>query len=219
MKETDTLLDRYYTIYHYTFDDTESERAPELLLAILRKELTQVKMQDISLKPVLKKFEGKKTNKVYEAQCYPDILSVTPPDNQSFWFTAEYDEGILHLDTRLTKGKRAGVRRDKFFPRFHQLVGISLEYFAGIDKPIVGIYGAWPPKVLSQENSNYKIMKSALDDGIEPEEAAFLTPTGRVAKSYGFQFAVIPKYKFDDSKEKGYEAVFFKTKNRTYIVG
>lgn len=109
----------------------------------------------------------------YAAECNPD-----KPNNSTM--TAE---AIL-----LT-----GSSRSPYLPRLRNLIGLSLSYFKKNDIWISQFDAEWNSPKGNYPSTNHTQYKELVGRGMVPKEAAFLTPTGKVLKRFGFNNVEVPE--------------------------
>ncbi len=102
-------------------------------------------------------------------------------------FNAHLDEdGILSMDAYLVKFKGEEQTRHPYMPHFNKLFSAALNYYSRQGRPVKGVYGSWLPSNNDNVQINYLVYENGLHAGLTPQEAALLTPTGKVASKYGF---------------------------------
>jgi hypothetical protein len=122
---------------------------------------------------------------------YDECVSISDlhkTENGVYFFTAHLDDSLtLAIDAYLKLyGPRQELVRSKFLPNYSFLLPFAVRYFEGLGFPVLGVRGTWSTFGLNTESSNLKIYREQYSLGATPEQAALLTPSGKVAAKAGF---------------------------------
>ncbi|HLD01787.1 MAG TPA: hypothetical protein VJC10_02825 [Patescibacteria group bacterium] len=216
---------RFASEYAHAAAQAEGEkyRTPEVVFEFDdrvdngRQQIDEILTKEMIFKPeerknlgVTKKLVGTTTGNSIAAYLYNGI-AVAPPEND-YWFNADVQgDGKLFLSARLlSRAKDGSYVKHPLMPNLTRLVELSIQYFHSMGKDIKAIQGAWNTRVTVGgrnpiPNTNFTIFREQQLLGKTPQEAALMTPTGKVASRLGFSNVII-----QHNTKRGAAALFTK---------
>lgn len=191
------LTPEYLKMVRELFGDYTFIRAHEFIKLNRSAELNKKRVLDIASNAIFRANQW--TEKVgYSGTVFvdmqtrkPELLIACEHDaflvrdyNETFYFRADYNDRNLDLDATLVVGSTPN--RHPLMPHLSDLIPGAISYFELSGKPVRALSAAWSEHYNGQKNTNYQEYKKAVNEGFSPEEAVFLTPTGKIAYRSGF---------------------------------
>ncbi|OGG35111.1 hypothetical protein A2363_01235 [Candidatus Gottesmanbacteria bacterium RIFOXYB1_FULL_47_11] len=201
-------------VFTYDFPDSTREVGRRELLKTLQRETVIGDELEKSKDHIIHKKFISASGLRYDSTLTDHELAISTGSGFTFHAGIGKDK-ILHLDVELTRMIRGELTRDPLFPHFTDLVRIALHYFQTGGMEALGILGAWNPKHFQDNrNVNYDVFVDRINKGFSEEEAALVTPTGRVVSSLGYKYPVVLSPSNNRKPLTGYDVVFLKNKPR-----
>lgn len=203
------------------YPDSSEDVASAALLALLKEQafFRGDEFASARAERVYKRLVGESGKGGFSLAIYRRPVSFAlSPENVGYdvHFSAELEEGDLSIDALMRTITQDGdIDRFPRMPRLKEMVGVALRFFGDLGHEVKGITGSWSANNfklgtngIEYPSSNWLELQSQMAKGLAKEEAALLTPTGKVALYYGYSEVEVRSY-----DESGATFVFRKPKS------
>jgi len=146
-------------------------------------------------------------------------LSIATRGGREFSYNSVLNEdGSLEIMVNLIAISEDGQqRRSVLMPNYTSLVDHTFDYFERQGRQILEIRDGWNATWKGKPNSNWQAYLQGISDGLSPEQAARMTPTGKVVGRHGFTevSVILQEEELENDQEEGGLAVFTRPKKKS----
>jgi hypothetical protein len=106
--------------------------------------------------------------------------------HEEYWARFEVVNGNLRVSVRTSRTTEAGVLERSPSLRYDEQARAAIDWFASQGNPVERWPTEWSFMKPGEMSTNLKVFKEGLAQGLSEEDAARLTPTGKLAIAHGF---------------------------------